>query len=216
MMDPGIAAASGQAIPTPLPVSWLGRTDAPPFRPDWATIGLLTSTQNRNLLAQIAYDKSQWDYRKIGTDNRAGRYQPTTQQLEDYGIIMPGSNAVYGSDCVNYRHSWRSTPSTYAPYNYDVSGLSDFLSNTTAQEHLAYEILYDFYVNSIKIGVIKITDTPEIVSGVLYVCWEIGVGSPPDAQNNSGTGAYAWRYSNLGNVARFYNSGRYAATVLSR
>jgi hypothetical protein len=216
MIDAGIAAAGGRAIPSPLPVSWLGRVDSPPFRPDWATVGLLTSTQNRNLLAQIAYDQSRWDYNKVGTNNLLGRYQFSTQKLEDYGIIMPGSNQAYGADCVNFRHCWKSTPDSYAFYNYDVSGLTDFLSNSTAQEHLAYELIYDLFIDSIKIGVIKITDTAEVVAGMLYVCWELGVGTPPDATDASGTGAYAWRYSNLGTAARYYNSGRYAVNILSR
>ena len=51
---------------------------------------------------------------------------------------------------------------------------------------------------------------------MIYVGWALGVGTPPTVGSANGTGAYAWRYSGVGNGAEYYNSGRYAITVLSQ
>lgn len=215
-MDTGIIQSAGQAPASTLPLSWLGQVDAPPIRPDWAAIGQLNSTQHKNLLAQIAYNKSQWDYEKIGSNNELGRYQFTVQTLENYGLMTPGSYVTYGNDAVNYQHCWRRVANTYALYNVDVEGQQDFLLNSTAQEYLAYQILQDYYNEAVKITVIRTDDTAEIVAGMLYVCWQLGVGVSPNSTYANGTGAYAWRYHGTGSAASYYNAGRYAVRVLSQ
>lgn len=215
-MDAGIAQASRQAPATPLPASWLGRADVPTARPDWAIIPVLSATQQENLLAQMAYNISIWDYKKIGTNNELGRYQADTTVLELYGLIVPGSNESYGTDSVNYQHCWRPANNTYAEYLLDVNSLLDFLTNTTAQEALASQRLLDLYNSAVRINTIQGNDAPDVVAGMLYVCWQLGVGTPANANNPVGTGAYAWRYSNVGAGANYYNAGRYSVTVLSK
>lgn len=215
-MDTGIIQSAGQAPVSTLPLSWVGQTSAPPMRPDWAAIGQLKSKEHKNLLAQIAYNKSAWDYEKIGTNNELGRYQFTVQTLENYGLLTPGSYATYGNDAVNYQHCWRRVANTYALYNVDVEGQQDFLLNNTAQEFLAYQILQDYYNDAVKITVIRSDDTAEIVAGMLYVCWQLGVGVAPNSTYPTGTGAYAWRYHGTGSGAAYYNAGRYAVRVLSQ
>lgn len=215
-MDLGIQNASTQAPATPLPVAWLGRANAPFPRPDWAVIGALTSVQHRNLLSQMAYNFSIWAYDKIGTNNELGRYQPTVTQLEAYGLLAPGSYSAYGIDAVNYQNCWRAPTNTYADYLADVTNFLDFLSNKTAQELLAYQMLLDLYNSCIRLNVIQGNDSSEVVAGMLYVAWVLGVGSVPTSGNPTGTGAYAWRYFNVGSGAAYYNAGRYAVVVLSK
>jgi len=215
-MDLGIQHASTQAPATPLPTAWLGRATAPFGRPDWAAVGNLTAVEHRNLLSQIAYNFSEWAYDKIGTDNKLGRYQFTVDQLESYGLLAPGSVTAYGTDAVNYQNCWRAPANTYAEYLADVTNLLDFLSNKTAQELLANQRLLDLYNSCIRINTIQGNDSSEVVAGMLYVAWMLGVGSAPSAGNPAGTGAYAWRYSNVGNGAAYYNAGRYAVVVLSK
>lgn len=215
-MDLGIQHASSQTPETALPAAWLGRGEAPFPRPDWAVISALTSVQQRNLLSQMAYNFSEWAYDKIGTNNELGRYQFTVQLLELYGLLAPSSYDAYGYDAVNYQNCWRAPTSTYAEYLNDVTNVLDFLSNKTAQEYLAYQRLLDLYNAATKINVIQGNDTPEVIAGMLYVCWVLGVGTAPTVGNQTGTGAYAWRYSNVGNGASYYNAGRYAVAVLSK
>jgi hypothetical protein len=216
----GPQQAMAQGIQTPLLPSWLGRADAPPGLPATANIYRLTSTEVQNLLAQIAYDKSGWDYTLIGENNRLGRYQFSTQTLENYGLIATGSNAHYGIDCVNYINCWKPvvirTSNSYASYNYNVNSLTDFLTNTASQEHLAYQIIYDLYNALVANGSIQDSDSDDAVAGMIYVGWTLGAGSKPTATNITGTGAYAWRYSGIGLGANAYNSGRYAVTILSQ
>jgi hypothetical protein len=220
-MDTGIHSATGISINNPLPLNWIGRADAPPMPPAWANIGKLSSKQLRNLQAQIAYDLSAWDYKLIGSDNKLGRYQFNTPVLEAYGLLAPGSNTEYGTDCVNYVHSWRPITvntgvNAYQNYFYNITSLDNFLSTTVAQEHLAYQRLVDIYLTAIDVGTIKSTDTVDVVAGMMYVSWTLGIGSGPSINSPDGTGAWAWRYNNTGLGINSYNSGRYAMIVLSQ
>jgi len=215
-MNAGIQQASRQAPASPLPTSWLGRADSPLPIADWAVIPALSETQHRNLLAQIAYVSSAWSYSRIGTANELGRYQFSTTLLEEYYFLTTGSNASYGTDCVNYQHCWRGAINSYANYQLDVTNLQDFLNKTSAQEDLAQQRLLDLYTQCTKINVIQGNDASDVVAGMLYVAWSLGVGSAPTFNNSTGTGAYAWRYSNIGNGAPYYNAGRYSVTVLSK
>lgn len=215
-MDLGIQQAAKLAPKNTLPLGWLGRANAPLARPDWATIAGLTATQHKNLLAQIAYDKSVWDYEKIGQDNELGRYQFTPATLEEYSLLVAGSYSSYGTDAVNYRHTWRQPNNTYANYLEDISGSQGFLSNPTAQELLSYAILLNLYNEAVRIKAIQVTDTADVLAGMLYVSLELGAGSMASSSNPHGTGAFAWRYFNEGDGADYYNAGRYAVAVLSK
>jgi hypothetical protein len=215
-MDLGIQQAAKSAPKNPLSSGWLGRATAPLSRPDWSAIAGLTAAQHTNLLAQIGYDKSAWDYEKIGTSNELGRYQISPATLEEYSLLVAGSYASYGADAVNYRHVWRQPNNTYANYLEDISGLNGFLSNPTAQELLAYGILLNLYNEAVRVKAIQTTDGAETLAGMLYVAWQLGAGSMASSVNPTGTGAFAWRYFNEGSGADYYNAGRYAIAVLSK
>jgi hypothetical protein len=220
MADLGIRNSTGRAVPKPLPQAWLGRADAPLPLPTWVTIGPLTARQVQLLEAQIGYDASGWDYTKIGDTNALGRYQFSTQLLEDYGLLAAGSNAAYGTDCVNYRHCWqptyiKNTSNSFENYFYNVDSLNLFLSGAVAQDHLAYQVLSDCYLGLLKTGGIVESDSVDVKAGMIYVAWTLGVGSAPAGQNVSGFGAYAWRHFNVGLGTDSFNSGRYAVSTLS-
>jgi hypothetical protein len=206
----GILRAQGASINTPLPPSWLGRTDAPATTPPWSSIQQLNSTQIRNLVAQIGYDMSTWDYQLVGTSNQLGRYQFNSQILENYGILALGSNAKYGNSCVNYKICWKSVPrrNAYAQYNFNFSNIYGFLASSTAQDVLAYQLIIDTYNALLDNGAIIATDTTDVVAGMIYVGWVLGPGT------NNTAGAYLWRNSGVGNGVNAYNSGRYAALIL--
>jgi len=220
-MDIGLKYAVTHPVINPLPVSWLGRTDAPITPPDWANIYRLTSMQIRNLQAQIGYDVSAWNYKLIGFNNALGRYQYTPATLEKYGILAEGSNLHYGTDCVNYQTCWRpvvirKNTNSYANYIYNLGNLTQFLDNAAAQDHLAYQLVYDLYNELSLINAITPADDLDVVAGMISVAWTFGVGTVPTGKNITGTGAYAWRYFNTGACANEYNRGRYAVTVLSQ
>lgn len=220
-MDIGIKSSIGKPIANPLPKSWLGLSSAPPGTPSWATVGPLSSTQTTNLQAQIAYDLSKWDYTKIGNNNQLGRYQFNSLLLESYGLIAAGSNKAYGSNCINYQYCWRPVYLSnevyqYENYFYNTTSLDSFLSNNIAQEHLAYQRLVDLYVGLSAIDAILPSDATDIVAGMIYVAWILGVGSTPDKINPTGTGAYSWRYYGTNDAGAIFNSGRYAITVLGQ
>lgn len=228
MSDLGIVNASSQSVTNPLPKSWLGRVDMTVAAPTWSNINnpttdaqILTNQQLRNLLAQIGYDQSSWDYDKIGDQNQLGRYQISTQMLEAYGLLAAGSTKAYGINSVNYRHCWRpiynnqGSTSSYQNYFFNTLSLESFTSTHIAQDYLAYQRLVDLYLAASKNKTILDTDTSDIVAGMMYVCWTLGVGQASNSALPQGTGAYAWRYHNIGNGANSYNSGRYAITVLS-
>jgi hypothetical protein len=221
MLYPGQQASAGVPIPHPLPVSWLGLADAPPQPPIWAKVGKFTAVQIQNLFAQIAYDISGWDYTKIGASNQLGRYQFTTQQLENYGLLAVGSNQAYGTACINYRQCWQPTVvdtgiNNYENYFYNISSLNQFIITTVAQEHLAYQYFVDLYSTCIDASVILADDPVDVTAGMIYVAWTLGVGDGPMANTPNGTGAWAWRYNNIGLGTNSYNSGRYAIKVLSQ
>lgn len=220
-MDLGIQSAAQQTVPTPLPIGWLGRADMPPTLPAWAAIDRLNTTQLVNLQAQIGYDQSEWDYSKIGVRNQLGRYQFSTTLLESYGLLAAGSNDGFGTDCVNYKTCWRpivvrKNTNSYANYIYDADSVGSFLTHTTGQEHLAYQVIYDLYNNLVLNNGITANDSAEVVAGMIYVGWMLGAGAGPTSTNLNGTGAYAWRYFNIGSGTAYYNSGRYAIAVLSQ
>jgi hypothetical protein len=220
-MSTGIQAASGIPITSPLPLGWLGRADAPPVPPIWASVGSFSSVQLRNLQAQIAYDLSTWNYTTIGTSNKLGRYQFSTVELETYGLLATGSNDAYGTDCVNYLHCWspvyvNNGINDYANYFYNITSINEFLNNVTAQEHLAYRKIADLYTECTNVGVIQDTDAIDSQAGLIYVAWTLGVGTGPTMSSASGTGAWAWRYNNVGSGINSYNSGRYSIAVLSQ
>lgn len=211
-MDQGIQAALSTALPTPLPQSWLGRTDAPINAPTWALFDTLSATQLKNLVAQIGYDLSQWDYAKVNSG--VGRYQFTSQQLEDYGLLARGSNAAYGTGCINRKICWASW--VVAEYIHDVRNLSEFLNSGVSQDHLAYYHIDKVYTDLKKVDAILTTDTTDTVAGMIYVGWMLGAGMGPTTGYTQGTGAYAWRYYNVGEGTNYYNAGRYSVSVLSQ
>jgi len=220
-MTTGIQAASGIAIDNPLPVSWLGRPDAPTIPSDWSNVNQLSATEVRNLQAQIAYDLSGWDYSLVGTDNRLGRYQFSTKTLERYGLLAAGSNDQYGTACINYQSCWQQTTqrkntTSLSNYLHNVTNLSEFISSTISQEQLADQIIHDLYNNLLAVDAILLEDTADIVAGMIYVGWILGPGTKPKYTLSNGSGAYAWRYYNVGNGAQAFNSGRYAVTILSQ
>jgi hypothetical protein len=219
-MDPGLQQAIRQPVLNPLPKTWLGYSTAPPSLPDWANIGILTNNQVRGLQAQIGYDASAWNYQLIGSNNQLGRYQVTSTTLETYGLLVSGANAQYGSSCVNYQHCWtpgiaiKSSTNAYNQYIYNTTNLTNFLKNTVAQEHLSYQILSDCYTGLVKLNAITSSDTYDVAAGMMYVAWVLGIGSAPTATVPFGLGAYAWRYSGIGDGDKYYNNGRYAVTTL--
>lgn len=220
-MDLGIQNARAHLIINPLPLSWLGRADMPPALPAYANIDRLTATQVRNLQAQIGYTQSQWNYSLIGGSNQLGRYQFSTTLLESYGILAQGSNTQFGTDCVNYATCWRpvtirKNTNGYANYIYNNDSLSSFLSNVAAQEHLAYQIIYDLYNSLVQNSAITSADTAEVVAGMISVAWMLGAGTGPAYGALNGTGAYAWRYYDIGAGQTPYNTGRYTVAVLSQ
>ena len=103
----------------------------------------------------------------------------------------------------------------YNNYFYNVNSINQFLSSTIAQEHLAYQRLVDLYITSKDAGTITDNDTAETVAGMIYVSWTLGVGNSSTLSNPQGTGAWAWRFNNIGAGATSFNSGRYALAVLS-
>lgn len=207
--DIGINNASKVPVNNPLPVSWLGRADMPRGLPGWASFGVLSNKKVKNLLAQIGYDLSQWDYSMVSQDYQIGRYQFDATTLENYGLLLPGSVKEYDNAAINYSHCWtsvmvRNSVNTYANYLYDSTSLQSFLSNTVAQDHLAYQYISDLYLIAKKSGAIKETDTDDVVAGMIYVTWKLG------------NGAANWRYHGVGDAgAQAYNTGRYAVSVLS-
>lgn len=218
-MDIGQKAAAGVPITNPLPPAYMGLALAPPTPPAWAKFGSFTTTNIRNLLAQIAYDQSNWNYNLVGLGNLVGKYQFPPLLLESYGLLAIGSNAAHGTDCINYKHCWRPVVintgiNSYENYFYNITSLQQFLTTHIAQEHLAYQYLVDLYLASVNAGVIQTTDPIDVVAGVIYVAWTLGVGEGPTIVNPSGTGAWAWRYNNVGAGTNSYNSGRYAVDVL--
>jgi hypothetical protein len=158
----------------------------------------------------------------IGANNQLGRYQIATQTLENYGLLVTGANAAYGTQCVNYQHCWtpgmqvKSTTNSYTKYIYNTINQLDFLNTANAQEHLAYQILTDCYAGLVRINAITGSDTMDIVAGMLYVAWSLGVGSAPGTDSATGTGAYAWRYYSIGGGVNAYNGGRYAVMFLAQ
>ena len=103
----------------------------------------------------------------------------------------------------------------YQNYFYNVTNLQNFLATTVAQDHLAYQILVDLYISASLINAIKPDDAPDVVAGMIYVAWTLGVGTPATSSAPSGNGAWAWRYHNVGsNGTNSFNSGRYAVTTL--
>jgi hypothetical protein len=85
-----------------------------------------------------------------------------------------------------------------------------------AQDHLAYQVLADTYKEAQRYGVVKDTDSDEVVAGMIYVSWRLGVGAAGTKSAPGGAGAYAWRYHGFGdNGANYFNTGRYAVTMLS-
>ena len=209
-MDTGIQQASGQAVVDPLPTSWLGLAAMPTITPDWANTQRLTAVQGQNLLAQIGYDLSQWDYGKIGTNNQLGRYQFTTTILENYGLLAVGSNLHHGSDCVNYQACWapvtvRKNTNSYAQYLHGVTSQTEFLSSIASQDQLAYQIIYDLYNSLTTNTAIQAADSNDTVAGMIYCAWKLGV-----------EGAKTWRYSGVGKGTAAFNLGRYAVTILSQ
>ena len=220
-MTTGIQAAAGIAVNNPLPVAWLGRPDAPVTPSDWSSVGQLTATEIKNLQAQIAYDLSSWDYTKIGPNNKLGRYQFSTKTLERYGLLAAGSNDHYGTNCINYQSCWQETTlrkntTSYSNYLQNITKLSEFLSSAIGQEQLADQVIHDLYNNLLANKSILIDDSADVVAGMLYVGWTLGVGTQPKYGAPAGTGAHAWRHHNIGNGAQAFNSGRYAITILSQ
>jgi hypothetical protein len=215
-MNKGIQQAIGLAVTNPLPLSWIGLSTAPSTMPAWADTKRLTPAQTKNLLAQIGYDKSSWNYSLIGTNNALGRYQFSTTTLENYGILAVGSNKHYGVECINYQRCWVSTVVTN--YNYGVTSLNSFLNNRASQDHLAYQILFDIYNASVAATSIVSEDSNDVVAGMIYVGWNLGAGTrtEPTKAQATGIGAFAWRYYGLGEGSTPFNSGRYAVTILSQ
>jgi hypothetical protein len=218
-MDIGIRSALGSPVADPLPVAWLGRNDAPPTPPNWAKISKLSPIQQRNLQAQLAYSLSRWDYALVSA-NGVGRYQFSTQLLEDYGLLISGANRYYGTDCVNYVKAWQpkvlnNIVNAYQNYFYDTKTLPSFLASTVAQEHLAYQRIHDLYLELTNINAIAPADTSETVAGMISVAWTLGAGTP-GGKDTVGTGAWAWRYFGKGNGINSFNAGRYAVAILSQ
>jgi len=221
-MDAGLQQAAGISVVNPLPPSWMGLANSPPDIPSWAYIGGLSTSNIRALLAQIGYDQSAWNYKLIGANNQLGRYQFATTTLENYGLLLPGSNSTYGTNCVNYQVCWsagtipKTSFNAYTNYLYNTTNITTFLNNVNAQEHLAYQLLSDLYSGLVKINAITSTDTVDVVGGMMYVAWVLGIGAPANNTNTSGSGAYAWRYHGGGAGTTAFNSGRYAVTILSQ
>jgi hypothetical protein len=217
----GITSAMGKIPASLLPLGWIGLANMPQNQPSWASFSALSSTQCRNLIAQISYETSSWNYSLLGAGNQLGAYQFTTQELEDFGVLAAGANAAYGNECVFYKASWvpsvvKNPDNSFANYIFNITTLNLFLNHTTTQDYLAYQKLSNLYTALVNNGAILSTDAPDVVAGMINVAWNLGPGTASTYSNVNGTGAYAWRFFNQGAGALPYNEGRYAVTVLSQ
>ena len=197
MSDLGIISARGVSVQTPLPVGWLGRPDAPLSVPVTYQNPVLTYSQVQCLVAQIGFDKSQWNYSLID-GNSLGRYQFSADVLESYGFLIGTAVLNYGQAAVFKRACWVPTN-----YSYGVSSMQGFLAGTAAQDHLIYQILFDTYAGLVKNGGIRAADSTDVCSGMMYAGLNLGI-----------VNAQIWRTSGIGNGIAPFNSGRYAITVL--
>ena len=93
---------------------------------------------------------------------------------------------------------------SYSNYLFNFTNQQDFLNNISAQEHLAYQIVYDSYTNLVKSGGIVDSDANDTAAGMIYVGWELV------------SDATTWRYTGKGAGVNYFNSGRYTVVVLSQ
>jgi hypothetical protein len=218
--DIGIKKAQLQPVVNALPTGWMNLPVAPVEIPSWAYIYLLSPAKIRCLQAQIAYDASAWDYTKIGANNELGRYQFSAQTLENYGLLAKGACAHFGKDATNRTDCWqpatiRKNNNSYANYVYNVRSLYDFLNHPATQDHMAYQVILDLYTALLQLNAVTSADSADTVAGMIYVAWVLGAGAGPTTAHPQGTGAYAWRFYGAGDGVRYFNAGRYSATILS-
>jgi len=217
----GITQAATVSLSGTLPKGRLGLTTAPTAPNQTLAIDRFSTINLRCLAAQIGYNASGWDYTKISSKFLIGSYQVGAQTLENYGFLVPGSAKIYGADAVNRNFNWqpitvRKNTSSYSTYNTKIGSLKDFLSTPGFQDALAYQILHDTYYALYQSNAITDSDPTDVIAGMMYVAWVLGVGSTPTNATPNGTGAWAWRFHNMGNAANYYNLGRYTVTVLSQ
>lgn len=207
MANAGITNATGQTFTTTLTYSWLGRADAPMVP---GTIGNFNTPQTKALLAQLAYTASKWNPTLFNsTAYLAGRYQFNSSVLSQYGYLNQQFYQTHGASSMTYTVAWVGQNL--------ITNLLQFLSNVKIQDRLAFNYMSDNYTAMVASGAIQPTDDLPTVAGMLSVAHLVGPGALPTGQNPQGTGAYQWRNFGTGGqpVNNYFNSGRYAISVLS-
>lgn len=198
MADIGILNAVGKSVSLPIPMSWLGRADAPMHR---GTFGTFTDVQINNMMAQLAYSCSQWNTKSFDlTKYVLGKYSVTSAQLAQYGYLNSNFVQSHGPSSFTYSIAWTGQ-----------DGLADaaqFLLSSTTQDTLAYWLMQTNYNNLLALGGITADDSASVIAGMLFVAHLLG----------SADLAKQWRQvgSTNNQTYDFYNAGRYAIEVVSQ
>lgn len=198
MADLGILNSVGKSVTYPVPVSWLGKPDAPTHR---GLFGNFTDTQINNMLAQLAYSCSQWNSKAFDlTKYTLGKYAVTSTQLAQYGYLNSKFVTSHGANSFTYAIAWTNT-----------DGLSDaaqFLLSPITQDTLAFWLMQTNYNDLLASGGIIADDSASVVAGMLFVAHYL----------SSAQAAQQWRAvgSTDNRTYDFYNAGRYAIEVISQ
>jgi hypothetical protein len=206
----GISQAGNGSITNKCPTDWLARPTS--FKAPQAistTAPVLTQLYSTNMIAELGYFESQWNYGNVSSDGtHVGKYMVDAQYLATAGYIKPDSITQYGNLTLSKTESWTNKDK--------IGSQSDFIKNTQVQDTLQDTEFNSNYAKLIANQGIYTSDDICTAAGMLFVAhkyrsadlaaeWRKNgkVKSPPTWVGTAGT------------AEEYYNHGRYAIDVLS-
>jgi hypothetical protein len=139
-----------------------------------AEIGTLNQDQLTGIKAQIAKNTAQ-GYQDFSLAKGAGKFGLSAEQLERAGYLTPGTTANYLKDPADTEKLLNNT--NFWTEKDGISDLPAFLNSTSAQESAVQLTMQDSFSKLRSNGVLKGTEAPGDLGGILTGSVEYGVNN---------------------------------------
>lgn len=206
----GITNATNKSITNQCPSDWLFKPELyKATGPISTSAPYLTQTYATNMLAELAYFESKWDYTLTSPNGiLVGKYQVDANYLADAGYVKPDAVTQYGDSTLKQDESWTGTD--------NINSQADFIANKQIQDSLQNQEFNSNYSRLVSNQGIYQSDDICTAAGMLFVAHKYRSADLAAEWRRTGSVANPPAYTGVaGSAEEYYNHGRYAIDVLS-
>ena len=146
-----------------------------------------------------------------------GKIGHSPNQLEEAGVLKPGSSAVANNLIQNNKSLDQALPPNLFTGKDGITNISDYNKSASAQTSTQVDLMNKGYDGLLGSGVIRGNESPTQIAGLVNGVAAFGVGPVASYVNGaSGSNTTPTSQSNNGAIASTISSGNYAANMAEK